>query len=101
MQQAATASSVIGIDVCRVLITGLEIRYLASDGEVLSRSLVHRRGPGRGEPGAGFVQCSAAVPTVSASSFVRILIIDLSADNLLAPNVRFGSIRDLSVCRTM
>ena len=35
MQHAATASSVIGIDVCRVLIDGLEIRYLASDSEVL------------------------------------------------------------------
>ena len=40
MQHAATASSVIGIDVCRVLITDLEIRYFASDGEVLSPVLV-------------------------------------------------------------
>ena len=52
MQHAATASSVIGIDVCRVLITGLEIRYRASDGE----------------PGAALVQCSAAVPKASAIS---------------------------------
>lgn len=57
MQHAATASSVIGIDVCRVLITDLEIRYLAP-----------RRRSGRGEPGAGFVQCSPAVPTASAIS---------------------------------
>ena len=64
MQHAATASSVIGIDVCRVLITDLEIRYLASDGEVLPP----RRRSGRGEPGAGFVQCRAAAPTALAIS---------------------------------